>query len=110
MVLPMPSLSHAMTHGTISKWHKAVGDEVHMYDILLEVSHSSLTIESAVHSSHIPAADMSIPGAPNGLQSCRALRLAMDMSVQEQACTYTAGTCTPCTCIALSSSAVSTCF
>jgi hypothetical protein len=44
MVVPMPSLSHAMTHGTISKWHKAAGDKVHMYDILLEVGGTSSSV------------------------------------------------------------------
>lgn len=31
-VLPMPKLSHAMTHGRIVRWFKEEGDEVNVYD------------------------------------------------------------------------------
>jgi len=45
-VLPMPSLSHAMTSGRVSKWLKAPGDLVGTYDIVAEVTTESLVDEA----------------------------------------------------------------
>lgn len=42
MVVPMPKLSPQMSSGRIARWLKQEGDEVQPYDVLLEVSTSSL--------------------------------------------------------------------
>ncbi|KAG1675412.1 hypothetical protein FOA52_012331 [Chlamydomonas sp. UWO 241] len=36
-VIPLPALSHRMTHGRLVKWHKRPGDCVAYYDVLMEV-------------------------------------------------------------------------
>jgi pyruvate/2-oxoglutarate dehydrogenase complex dihydrolipoamide acyltransferase (E2) component len=46
MLLPMPSLSHAMTSGAVSKWLKAEGDKVNIYDLLLELYTDNLVEEA----------------------------------------------------------------
>lgn len=45
-VLPMPSLSHAMQSGRITKWLKTPGDLVSIYDIIAEVTTDSLVEEA----------------------------------------------------------------
>lgn len=45
-VLPMPSLSHTMTSGRITKWLKAPGDSVSIYDIVAEVTTDNLVEEA----------------------------------------------------------------
>ncbi|GFR42347.1 hypothetical protein Agub_g3040, partial [Astrephomene gubernaculifera] len=46
IVLPMPKLSHAMTHGRIARWHVREGDPVAIYDVLLTVETDSLVEEA----------------------------------------------------------------
>jgi hypothetical protein len=45
-VLPMPSLSHTMTSGRVTKWLKAPGDVISIYDIIAEVTTDSLVEEA----------------------------------------------------------------
>lgn len=40
IVLPMPSLSHAMTSGRVSHWLKQAGERCQQYDIIAEVGYS----------------------------------------------------------------------
>jgi hypothetical protein len=46
LVLPMPSLSHTMTSGRVTKWLKAPGDVISIYDIIAEVTTDSLVEEA----------------------------------------------------------------
>lgn len=43
--LTMPKLSPTMEEGTIVKWHKKVGDEVQVGDVLMEVATDKATVE-----------------------------------------------------------------
>jgi pyruvate dehydrogenase E2 component (dihydrolipoamide acetyltransferase) len=41
----MPALSPTMTEGTLSKWHKKVGDTVQSGDVLAEIETDKATME-----------------------------------------------------------------
>jgi pyruvate dehydrogenase E2 component (dihydrolipoamide acetyltransferase) len=43
--IEMPKLSDTMTEGTLIKWHKKVGDDVEIGDILAEVETDKATME-----------------------------------------------------------------
>ncbi|RYD66018.1 MAG: dihydrolipoamide acetyltransferase, partial [Verrucomicrobiaceae bacterium] len=43
--IEMPKLSDTMTEGTLIKWHKKVGDNVEIGDILAEVETDKATME-----------------------------------------------------------------
>ncbi|NNM42874.1 MAG: biotin/lipoyl-binding protein, partial [Chlamydiae bacterium] len=45
--LTMPKLSPTMEQGTITKWHKKVGDFVKAGDVLFEVATDKATVEHA---------------------------------------------------------------
>jgi len=46
-ILNMPKLSPTMSEGTITKWHKRVGDHVEAGDVLLEIATDKATVEHA---------------------------------------------------------------
>ncbi len=43
--IEMPKLSDTMTEGTVVKWHKAVGDEIEIGDVLAEIETDKATME-----------------------------------------------------------------
>jgi len=43
--IEMPKLSDTMTEGTVVKWHKAVGDEIEIGDILADIETDKATME-----------------------------------------------------------------
>ncbi|EPP35642.1 pyruvate dehydrogenase complex dihydrolipoamide acetyltransferase [Chlamydia ibidis] len=46
-LLKMPKLSPTMELGTIVKWHKQIGDEIHFGDVLVEISTDKAVLEHA---------------------------------------------------------------
>ncbi len=43
--IEMPKLSDTMTEGTLIKWHKQVGDEIEIGDVIAEVETDKATME-----------------------------------------------------------------
>jgi len=43
--IEMPKLSDTMTEGTLIKWHKKVGDQIEIGDVLAEVETDKATME-----------------------------------------------------------------
>ncbi|GLC33451.1 hypothetical protein PLESTM_000072600 [Pleodorina starrii] len=46
IVLPMPKLSHSMTHGRVLKWHVSEGSPVAVYDVIATVETETLVEEA----------------------------------------------------------------
>lgn len=46
IVIPMPQLSPHMKSGTVSKWLKKPGEEISVYDVVLEVDTETLSEEA----------------------------------------------------------------
>src|SRR6476646_11359640 len=59
----MPQLGETVTEGTIIRWHKAVGDEVAVDDVLFEVSTEKVDTEvpsahaGVLRAVHVPEGD-----------------------------------------------------
>lgn len=46
IILPMPKLSHTMTHGRVLKWHVTEGSSIAEYDVILTVETDTLVEEA----------------------------------------------------------------